>query len=108
MAINLAPSAWIASWSEDATNITIPLASLPETDATEADGSTGNISKVMLALNEELYQAYIALASADRPTKMVITRNTSVNDTTGVITRTYAYSFQTEAAVGGIEVIAES
>ena len=108
MAIVTTPPAWLANWSEDGTNITLPLASLPETSAAEADATTGDIRKVMLALAEQMYQAYIALATADQPTKMVITRSTSVNDLTDVITRTYAFAFQAEASVGGIEVVAEA
>jgi hypothetical protein len=107
MALDLTPPAWIASWSEDGTNITIPLASLPETDAAEADATTGDFRKVMLAIMECVYQAYLALPTADRPTKMVVNRSSSVNDTTDVITRTYAVAFSAEAAVGGIEVIDE-
>jgi len=108
MAIDLAPSEWIASWSEDATNVSFPIASVPELTAAEADGTTGNISKVMFALMEKIYQEYIALPTADRPTKMVVTRSTSTNDLTGVITRTYAVAFYTAVSVGGLEVQAES
>jgi len=104
MALDKSPAAWLASWSEDGTNITLPIASLPETNATEADGTTGDIRKVMLAVLEELYQHQLSLAAADRPVNMVITRSTSVNDTTGEITRNYVFTFKTESAVGGIEV----
>jgi thymidylate kinase len=104
MAVDLSPAAWIADWAEDGTDITIPLASLPETDATEADGSTGDFRKVMLAWMEAVYQHYNGLATADRPVKMVVNRSTSVNDTTNAITRTYAVALICEPSVGGIEV----
>ena len=107
MALYLTPAAWIDSWAEDGNDITIPLASLPETDATEADGSTGDFRKVMLAFMEAVYQHYNGLDTADRPVKMVVSRSSSVNDITGVITRTYAVALLTEPAVGGIEVIDE-
>ena len=108
MALDTTPAAWIASWAEDATDVTFPLASLPETDATEADGATGDIRKVLYALCEEMYQHYNGLDSADKPAKMVISRNTSVNDTTDVITRTFALAFTMESAVGGVEVVDEA
>ena len=108
MPIDSAPATWLGSWSENGTTISLPIASLPETDATECDGTTGDFRKVMLALMEEVYQHYNGLATADKPTKMVVSRSTSVNDTTGVITRTYAVAFYTEAAVGGIEVVDEA
>jgi hypothetical protein len=108
VAFDKTPTTWLANWSENGTNISLPSASLPETDATECDGTTGDFRKVMLAFMEAVYQHYNGLATADRPAKMTITRSTSVNDTTGVITRTYAAAFLTEAAVGGIEVVAEA
>ena len=104
MGYDAKPSTWLSGWSEDATNITLPIASIPETNASECDGASGDIRKVMLAVLEELYQHQLSLAAADKPVNMVISRSTSVNDTTSVITRTYAFTFLTEAAVGGIEV----
>ena len=108
MAIDLAPSEWIASWSEDATNVSFPIASVPELTAAEADGTTGDIRKTMFAICERAYQAYLGEASADRPAKMTIARSSSTNDLTGAITRVYQFTFTAEAAVGGIEVSAES
>jgi hypothetical protein len=93
MAQDLKPSTWIPSWSEDATNVTFPIASIPELTAAEADADTGNISKVMSAMLECIYQAWLAQDAADRPTKMTICRSTSVNDVTGAITRTYQFQF---------------
>lgn len=93
MAFNPAPSSWLASWSEDGTSITVPIATFPELTAAEADGTTGDIRKIAFALAEKLYQAYNGTAAADRPTKMTITRASSVNDTTGDVTRTYTFRF---------------
>lgn len=98
MAFNPAPSSWIASWAEDATNITVPIASFPQLTAAEADGTTGDIRKIMYALSEKMYAAYIALAVADRPAQMTITRSSSVNATTGVITHNYTFKFNNTIA----------
>ena len=55
MAQDLKPSTWIASWSENGTNVTFPIASVPELTAAEADADTGNISKVLFAICEKIY-----------------------------------------------------
>jgi len=108
MAQDLSVAHWFASWAEDATNITVPLASFPELTAAEADGTTGDIRKTLFAICERAYQAYLGEASADRPAKMTIARSSSTNDLTGAITRVYQFTFTAAAAVGGIEVSAES
>jgi len=89
MAFDKTPTTWIGSWSEDGTNITVPIASFPELTAAEADGSTGDIRKIAFAMFEKLFQTYNALETADRPTKWTITKTSSTNTTTGVVTNTY-------------------
>ena len=106
MAQDLKPSTWIASWSENGTNVTFPIASVPELTAAEADADTGNINKVVFALCEKLYANFNALPLADRPTKMTVYRSTSTNDQTGVTTKTFQFQF--EVAITGQEVAEES
>lgn len=98
MAFNPQPNTWIASWSEDGTNITVPIASFPELTAAEADGTTGDIRKIVWAITEKLYQAYNATATADRPTKWTMSKSSSINTTTGVVTNTFVTTIQTEIA----------
>ena len=78
MAFNPAPTALFASWSEDATNITVPIASIPELTAAEADASDGDSRKIAYALMEQLYAWYNALDTADKPAKMIVRRSMSV------------------------------
>jgi hypothetical protein len=55
MAFDKTPTTWLPSWSEDATNITLPLASLPELTAAEADAATARFRNQKLAeTNNEL------------------------------------------------------
>ena len=89
MAFDKKPSTWIANWSEDGTNVTLPIASVPELSAADADATTGDIRKVVFALMEKLYAAWVATAVADRPTQMTIAKVASQNVTTGVITNIY-------------------
>lgn len=106
MAFNPAPAQWIANWSEDATNITVPIASFAELTAAEADAATGDIRKVVFAIMDCLADKWYSLAAADRPAKMTISRNTSTNETTGVARKTYTVVLET--SVSAQEVVAES
>lgn len=105
MAFDPAPSTWIPSWSEDGTDITVPIATFPEMTAGEADATTGDIRKVLFAMSEQLYQAWVATATLDRPAKMTIGRTSTVNETTDEITKRYTFTFVT--AAGSPEVVAE-
>ncbi len=105
MAFSAVPTTWIPSWSEDGTNITVPIASFPELTAAEADAATGDIRKIVFAIIEKLYQAYNATATADRPTKWTMSKSTSVNTTTNVNTNTYSITIMT--AIATQEVPAE-
>lgn len=108
MAFDKTPTTWIASWSEDATNITVPLASFPEMTAAEADAATGDIRKILYAVCEALANTWYATAAANRPTYMTISRSTSTDETANTETKRYSFSFTTEVAVGGREVVAEA
>ena len=93
MAFSAVPSTHIAGWSEDGTDITVPIASFPELTADEADGTTGDIRKIAFALADKLYSLYNTLAAADRPTKMQAFRSTSMNESGGTMTGTRTYTF---------------
>ena len=99
------PAQWVASWSEDATNITIPIASIPEITAAEADGTTGDMRKCIYALLEKFYAFWLTIPTADRPAMMTIYRSTSTNDVTGEITQTFQFQFK--VAASGMEVVDE-
>jgi hypothetical protein len=107
MAFDPAPTEVIASWSEDGTNVTFPIASVPELTAAEADASTGDSRKVLYALMEAFYAWYNGLAPADRPAQLQLFRSsTAPNETTGLITRTFTARFVLDP--GPLEVAAEA
>lgn len=99
------PAQWVADWSENGTNVTFPIASIPELTAAEADGTTGDMRRVLFAMLEAFYQKWLLIAVADRPTMMTIYRSTSTNDTTGEITKTYQFQFKVKHT--GTEVVDE-
>lgn len=94
MPFDKTPTEWIPSWSEDGTDINVPIASFPELTDVEADGASGDIRKIVYAACSQLWQTWADLPSGDRPTKMTVNRQSFVNETTGVITRTFTVSFQ--------------
>lgn len=97
MAFNPAPSAWIASWSEDATNVTFPLASLSaELTAAEADGTTGDWRDCLWSLMEHSWQYYFSLATADKPTKLVMSK-TATLQSDGTLLNTFTVKFYNTA-----------
>lgn len=93
MAFDKTPTTHIPNWSEDGTNITVPLASFPQLTAAEADAANGDIRKIAFALADKLERIFAAMAVADRPANMAITRNTTTNDVTGVVQRSYNFVF---------------
>ena len=88
MAFDPKPSSFLTDWSEDGTDITVPIASFSELTAAEADATTGDWRKIVFAFLEHLYSYYTSLPSGDQPTKLAITRTTTVTSE-DVMTRTY-------------------
>jgi hypothetical protein len=62
---------------------------LTQLSDTDANATTGKTQQVVLSLVEACYAKFNAIASADRPTNLTITRQSSVNDQAG--TRTVNY-----------------
>ena len=106
MAFDKKPSTWIPNWSENGSDITVPIATFPEMTDAEADATTGDIRKVLFAIMEQLWAKWLATATADRPAKMTINRGTSTDDRTGVVTKQFTLVFKTQ--VSGQEVADEA
>jgi hypothetical protein len=105
MPFSQVPTTWVSGWSEDGTNITVPIASFPEMTAAEADGATGDIRKIYYAICDQMFAAYNNTAAADRPTRMNIVKTMAANTTTGITIVTYRAVFY--CATASVEVIAE-
>lgn len=106
MAFDPAPSTWLDNWSEDGTDITVPIATFDELTAAEADAATGDIRKVMWAIMQKIYDSWNNTDSADRPTKFTIAKTAVIDSTTGVVTNTFTVRFYTEISTQ--EVVDES
>ena len=93
MAFEATPTEWIPGWSEDGTDISVPIASFPELSVAEADGTDGDIRKIMFAICDKLWDVWNSTVEADRPGKMIITKSSSPNVSTGVTPHSYTFTF---------------
>lgn len=90
MAKSIVPTDWIANYTSDGTNITIPIASLTGLTQAQAHTSTGNIVAIMLALLNTIYNEHASLAAADKLDSMTPARSDFTNSTTAQQTRTFS------------------
>ena len=98
MAFSAVPTGWIANWSEDGTNISVPIASFPELTADEADAANGDIRKIAFAILEKLFQSYNGKAAADRPAMWTMGKSVGVNAQTGINTVVYTATFKVQVS----------
>lgn len=96
MAFTQTPTGWFPDWSEDATNITVPIASLPGLTAATADGATGDIRKILYAIMETCWAKFEGLTPATRPTKLTIKKSSHNDEIAGTIEHQYLVTFITE------------
>jgi hypothetical protein len=118
MAFNATPSGWLGSGytvSGSGTTAAINFGisgntavgeALPEITAIEANATTGDIRKIYYGIIEKLYLSYSGKATADRPNRMTISKSSSVDSTTGLITTNYNIQFVLAAT--GLDVTAEA
>ena len=97
------PSTCLPNWSENGTDITVPIATFPELTSAEADATTGDIRKVMFAILEKVHTHFAALDPADRPQRMVIAKTVNVNPDTGIVTNVYQFTFTNEIVSQEVE-----
>lgn len=94
MAWDPTPTTYMASWAvPGGTAVSVPIASIPELTAAEADPVTGDIRDIIFAFLEQWYTVWNALAVADRSTKMTIQR-TQTGLPGAIIQQTYTVTFQ--------------
>ena len=90
------PTAWIASWSEDGTNVTFPIASVPELSAAEADAATGDFRRVWYAICKQIADEYEELPVVERPAKMRVFSSASIDPNTNTVSRSFTMQFDTD------------
>ena len=105
MGWSASPSNYFSAWSFSEPDITLPRTCVPNLNEEACDPTDGDIRKVMFTLLEQVYSTWYALPTADRSTKMTVSRSQSINQTTSYVTRSYTYTFVLEPTV--MEVVGE-
>lgn len=91
------PADWISSWAEDGTTVSFDLADVsPALTAAEADATDGDLRAILFSLIEHTYKYYAALATADKPTKLSIVKN-SYFVSGGLAKHSYTITFDVSA-----------
>lgn len=103
MAYDDVPTDLFSGMSEDGTTLSIPIASIPQLTAAEADATTGDARKIVYAILRQVFDYYDGLATADKPARMTVTRQKAYSG--GTDTETFIVAFQTD--VSGIDVADE-
>lgn len=94
-----------ASLDNSTQYLCIPLSTLTGAVAGDIHPTTGDIRKIMFALETAVYEACQAVTSADRSAKWTCNRSSNVNDATDIVTRVFVNQFSTETT--GEEVAPE-
>jgi len=71
------------------------------TDA-EADPTTGDVREVSRALVYKLAALWDAMAVADRPLKMTVSKSLGINNSTSNVTESYVFSFEVGTTLGNV------
>jgi len=85
-----------ASFANSKQYLCLLMDDIPELDPAEADPTSGDMRKIVFALEAAIYAAYQAIAAADRPAKWVSQRSSAINDADDVISRNFVNQFTTE------------
>ncbi len=88
-----APTNWIAGYSFDGTNMSIPIAALNYLTAGQCSASTGDIRQIVFAMQETVYQKWISIPTTNRSGRINVSRTSSVY--TNRISYTYSYQADT-------------
>jgi hypothetical protein len=105
------PQSFLPTLTDNGTVMSITLtdfdviASGSSLTAPEIDASTGDIRKFLFAFCEKIWSKWAALTTATKPTKFTLTKSTSTDAATSVMTQVYTFTFKTSATAQ--DVVAE-
>lgn len=104
MSVPTRPDAYFPGWTSDDTTISFARSGFPKLSAAEANTSTGDGRKALYALCHKIEATYAALATADRPAKMVIVKSEG-SPASG--TQRVVFTFQFDLDISDADVAAE-
>lgn len=100
---NAAPTNWIAGYTTDGTNMVIPIAALNYLNAGQCHGSTGDIRQIVFAIEEAIYQKWIAIPVSNRSGRVSVARASNV--LTNRIS--YIYTYRADVLPASLVVMPE-
>lgn len=86
---NTSPTNSIPGYTSDGTNMVIPIAALSYLSAGQCNASTGDIRQIVFAIQETIYQKWIAIPGTNRSERVSVSRASTVY--TNRIAYTYTY-----------------
>lgn len=101
---DILPTALFTGWTEDGTDITLPLADLPGLTAAEADAASGDGREIVRIFLNTVFTKIQALPSADRPSKMTITRGNPTGVSASEIRQSYTVTFDLAISPVNVEM----
>ena len=104
MAFDDTPSVLFPGWTSDGTNVSFAISGFPKLSSAEAHTSTGDSRKALYALLHQIETAYAALATADKPGKLIITKSETL--ISGSVKRE-AFTFAFDLDISAADVAAE-
>lgn len=105
---NITPAQLFPGLTVDGTDVVIPLADLAGLTAVEADPATGDGREVARVLVNSIVAKIQALATADRPTKMTVTKANPQGIGVDQIRQAYSLSFDVSVDASGAALVAEA
>lgn len=105
MSFNPAPTELFPGLTSDGTNLTIPIADIPELDSMEADPVTGDVRKFIYALAKQFSSWWYGTLAADRPSRVTVSENISVNVAAG--TQTVSITIRCTTDIPSTDIIPE-
>ena len=104
------PSEYMASWAEDGTTITVPIASFDNTDsgsallteltAADADGAEGDIAEILMKLLNQVYTVY---EDNTAPTKWRLSRSVRTSGATGTVSFSLSFNVTTSGLTAVVQ-----
>ena len=103
---DISPAGWLDSWSEDGTDITLPIASVAGLTPALADGTTGDVREVVRLLLEELLTHQDGVATEAIIENMLITKAQAVQGADKIQSK-FTVVFESGITASAVEAEAE-
>ena len=105
---NITPAQLFPGISVSGTDLIIPLADIAGLTAVEADPATGDGRELARTITDTIVKKVQALAVADRPTKMAVTKANPQGIGVDQVRQAYTLSYDVSIEASGAALVAEA